>query len=137
MVTVKGTITAKPDEVDATVIKSWSQVYKGNHDDQIELTSKFLQRYGDFVYVQAEAATVMPFTREMILQDCATASHTSAGWDQWEGADWELLSGEAAERRPIPAERALRKEFLLTELGATAHVRLDTKVPVTRKAFGQ
>ena len=39
--TDEGTITAKPDEVDATVIKSWSQVYKGNHDDQIEFTSMF------------------------------------------------------------------------------------------------
>ena len=39
-----------------------------------------------------------PFTAEGIQHDCATASSTSAGWDQWEAQDWRHLSPTAAER---------------------------------------
>ena len=68
-----------------------------NVQDQVALTADFICKYKDSIYVQAREEVVKRFTAEDILQDCATAPATAAGWDQWEAADWRNLSQKAAQ----------------------------------------
>ena len=73
-------------------------MYDGNEANHEHVVKRFLQTYGKYLYVSPQAAEVPTFTKEMILLDCAEASASGPGWDQWEAADWRLLDDQAAQR---------------------------------------
>ena len=93
-----GVVTAQPDLVDVAKRDKWGKIYHGNTPDHMAQVQNFLRHYGQYVYVQAEAAQVPTFTADIILDDCASAPDTSAGWDQWEAKDWRWLDRNAAQR---------------------------------------
>ena len=93
-----GRITAQPDEIDEIATSAWTKVYEGNAENHESLVANFLQQYRQYIYVSPQPQTVPKFTKEMILEDCESAPCTAPGWDQWTGQDWQLLSGEAAQR---------------------------------------
>ena len=93
-----GCITAQPDLIDEATIAAWTKVYDGNEEDHDFMVKRFLRKYGQHLYVSHQPAVVPEFTKEMILQDCAEASASEPGWDQWQAADWRRLDDHAAQR---------------------------------------
>ena len=92
-----GSITAHPIEVDTIVAEAWAKVYNGNVQDHQRQVADFLCKYRQYIYVHAGNVSIPAFTSDMILDDCENAPSTGAGWDQWECADWRLLSRRAAD----------------------------------------
>ena len=93
-----GKITAETNDVDETTIEAWGKVYQGNETNHTNLVRNFIREYQSKIFVRDQQYNVPEFTKEMILEDCQTASHTAPGWDQWTGQDWTCLSDRAAER---------------------------------------
>ena len=73
-------------------------MYEGNCKDQHGAVTDLLPKYRGYMHMQENPAQVPKFTRDMIKADCQGSSNTSAGWDQWEHADWKNLSDTACQR---------------------------------------
>ena len=96
--TEKGHATSGTHEIDAHLISSWSKVYDGNCANQLGTATDFLAQYRQYLFIPSQPARVPKFTKEMIQEDCCHSSATSSGWDQWEHADWKMLSDTACQR---------------------------------------
>ena len=83
--------------------------------------------------IQTEPERVPKFNKDHIQQDCQQSPATSAGWDQWEAADWKYLSDTPAqyladllnmieEGRPWPEPQHWGKAHLI---GKTEEASLD------------
>ena len=88
-----GTITTDPGEVDGIAIRAWKTIYNGNVTDLVDAVRVFKAKYVDDLFFD-NVYKLKPIGGKEFMETCTQGKHSSPGLDNWEPAEFALLSIE-------------------------------------------